>query len=109
MFYCFNQNNSGGSFQIDDRVSEYVIIEADSASEANDRAENVGIYFNGCDDERDCPCCGDRWYPAWKDEGDTSPTIYGKPVSEYDTRWVKKGTAFAYVYYKDGRKESFFS
>lgn len=107
MFYCYNQNNSGGWFQMDDEVAHYVIVEADSADEANRRAQSVGIYFNGCADGRDCDCCGDRWHEAWNDEGDAEPVIYGKPVSEYQDMWAENGKPYAYVYYKDGRKESF--
>jgi hypothetical protein len=61
MFYTFIKNNSAGSYDIEDGVDECVIIEADTAGEANDRAISVGIYFNGCEDGRDCDCCGDRW------------------------------------------------
>lgn len=107
MFYCFNQNNSGGSFIVNDSVAHYVIIEANSADEANDRAESVGIYFNGCDNDYDCPCCGDRWYAVWRDDGDETPVIYGTPVKEYEDMWAGKGEPYAHVYYADGRKETF--
>lgn len=107
MFYCFNQNNSGGGFDIDDDVAHFVIIEAASADAANERAESIGIYFNGCDTGNDCPCCGDRWYPAWSDEGDETPVIYGQPVSEQSDMFTPTGDPYAHVYYADGRKESF--
>lgn len=64
MFYTYRQNNSGGSFKMDDSVDIYVIIEAPDGYSADRRAEDVGIYFNGCNTDRDCPCCGDRWYPV---------------------------------------------
>ena len=67
--YLFNQNNSGGSFDTHDLLCHRVGIEAASRQEANDTAEDIGIYFYGIEDGLDCPCCGDRWYP----------------VSEYDT------------------------
>lgn len=82
MFYTFSQNNSGGSFIEDDRVTQYVIIEANSADAANALAEVYGLYFNGCDDGRDCPCCGDRWYRTWEGEGTEHPEIYGKPAAD---------------------------
>lgn len=78
MFYTFNQNNSGGSFIEDDRVAQYVIIEANSADAANALAEVYGLYFNGCADGRDCSCCGDRWYPVYEHDGTEYPEIYGK-------------------------------
>lgn len=113
-FYTYNQNNSGGSFIINDDVTIAVIIEADSANEANNKAEEVGIYFDGCgNDGPDCPCCGDRWYRAYGDEGDEQPSIYGTPIEESTSsrysrsRWAEEGQPYAHVYYKDGTKRSF--
>ena len=62
MFFEFTQNNSGGSFQVDDKICHRLIIEADSEREATWKAEELGVYFNGCENGQDCPCCGDRWY-----------------------------------------------
>lgn len=109
MFYTYSQNNSGGSFTVDkDRgLTVYVIIEADSASEADTIAEEIGMYWNGVCEGMDCPCCGDRWYPQYGDKGEDVPTLYGTPVSEKDfggMRWVEKGMD-ACIHYKDGRKE----
>jgi len=67
-WFVFRQNNSGGSFDYDENVGIHVYIQATSAKEANNRAEAIGIYFNGCEDGRDCDCCGDRWYSLWGDE-----------------------------------------
>jgi len=47
-YYDFSQNNSGGRFHVDDNVAENVIIAARTVDEANERAEKVGIYFDGC-------------------------------------------------------------
>lgn len=60
-FYEFKQNNSGGKFIVDEKVTNRVIIEAYNPDDANDIAESLGIYFDG---DNDCPCCGNRWYPA---------------------------------------------
>lgn len=46
-------------------ITRYVIIEANSASHANERAEEIGLYFNGCRNGIDCRCCGDRWYKTY--------------------------------------------
>ena len=46
------------------KVSEHVLIEADSSDEANVIAETKGIYFDGVNSGEDCPCCGDRWLPV---------------------------------------------
>ena len=66
--YEFTQNNSGGYFEVDDKVCHRVFIEADNAMEANEIAQELGIYFDGCDKGIDCPCCGDRWYEVWDNE-----------------------------------------
>jgi len=60
-FYEFNQNNSGGSFTVNDKVCHRVIIQAHSPSEARQKALDIGIYFDGCALGLDCSCCGDRW------------------------------------------------
>ena len=63
MFYNYRQNNSSGWFQNDDKVGVNVIIEANSAKEADQLAqEKAGIYFGG---GRDCNCCEDRWSEQW--------------------------------------------
>jgi len=83
-FYTFCQNNSGGFFKgsDDSGISEYVIIEAINAQQANKKAEEIGIYFDGCSEGNDCPCCGDRWYPVSESDGYKTPLIYGKSVYE---------------------------
>jgi len=83
MWYHFSQNNSGGSFDDDDDVCENVIIQATDARHANQRAEDIGIYFNGCSNGMDCSCCGDRWSEQWDDDdGEEFPHVYGTPVEE---------------------------
>jgi hypothetical protein len=106
MFYIYDQNNSGGGFIVDDEVTYNVIIEADSADEANRKAEEIGIYFDD-NYEYDCSCCGTRWSRAWSNDGDAEPEIYGKPVAEYKEYWAKEGEPWAHVYYKDGTKRSY--
>lgn len=83
MFYEYSQNNSGGSFKINKRLCHRVVIEADSISEADAKAEKLGIYFNGVADGMDCSCCGDRWaspYDAVDIEGYKKK---GYPVNTY--------------------------
>lgn len=110
MFYTFEQNNPGGVFMISHRVAPYVIIEAQDAESANDRAENIaGIYFNGCDEDIDCNCCGDRWYKVCEDDAYETPTVYGTPVGELTGfKWAQPGEPYAHVYYMDGSKETFY-
>lgn len=111
MFYTFKQNNSGGSFDYDELsgISVNVIVEANSPSEANQLAQDIGLYFDGCNTNMDCPCCGDRWYDsAAYDGGDDVPSSYGKPLAlsqDVDTstsmKWMKGFEIF--VHYADGR------
>lgn len=78
MFYTYRQNNSGGYYI----GPSYVIVEADSSSEADFIAEQNGIYFNGVMRGRDCECCGDRWYNAWDDDATDEPMVYREPAIE---------------------------
>jgi hypothetical protein len=79
-FYCFRQNNSGGQF-IGERD---LIIEAESAEEANEIALDNGVYFDGVEESIDCDCCGDRWYRVEEHECDVRdfPHVWGNPVEK---------------------------
>lgn len=107
MFYTYRQNNSGGKFVQDDRVGNYVIVEGDDVADANERAEAIGLYFDGCSHGMDCGCCGDRWNPAYG-EGSAQPTIYGQTFKEFedslDFVMVEKKVTI-HTHYKDGRHE----
>ena len=69
MWYEFSQNNSGGVFDIDDEkgIGPTVWIETDNAEHANKRALDIGLYFDGVAEGKDCGCCGDRWQEAYED------------------------------------------
>lgn len=92
-WYHFDQNNSGGSFDIDACVDKSVYIQAYDAESANNIAESVGIYFDGCDAGLDCECCGDRWSRLyWDEDGHEVPTCYGKPVTcDFDSKFYPYG------------------
>lgn len=82
-FYEYTQNNSGGHFEVSEKLCHRLFIEADSYSESESIAEDLGVYFNGVDDGFDCGCCGDRWYSG--DEVDLSEiNENGYEVSVYD-------------------------
>ena len=100
-FYTFSQNNSGGNFIIDDDVAEYVIIEADNGDEALNIAENVGLYFNGVLEGKDCPCCGDRWSTCYSKYDE--PMIWGNKdlIAELKDTWSYKSDI---IYYKNDKK-----
>lgn len=108
MWYEYSQNNSGGNHVYDDNLglSERVFVEADSAKEADEYAESIGIYFDGVDDGIDCDCCGDRWYPqvSWygaEDEGRTLDELRETINTVLKYRWRTNGNAI-YVHFKDG-------
>ena len=65
MFYLFEQNNSGGSFVVNDKLCHRLFIEADSEYEAVEKAEELGCYWDGVAYGLDCSCCGDRWCKDW--------------------------------------------
>jgi len=71
-WYHFNQNNPGGSWDIDDKIDKNVFIQAHSHYEANGLAQDIGIYFDGVENGLDCRCCGNRWTHAY-DEIDYLP------------------------------------
>lgn len=79
-WFCYRQNNSGGSFCHDPEagVGIVVFIEANNADQASARAQDIGIYFDGVREGRDCECCGDRWNEPWHDDGDDVPMLYGE-------------------------------
>jgi hypothetical protein len=74
-FYSFDQNNSGGSYDVDEEqgIDCHVFIQAFDAEHANSRACDIGIYFNGVEENKDCECCGDRWHPCSESDGYTNP------------------------------------
>lgn len=107
MFFTFTQNNSGGSFAIDNDVAQFVIVEADSYLEANEKAEDAGLYFSGVTAGLDCHCCGDRWYPQWSDkEGTTEPLIYDRAPEMHRPNFALEGEYYCHIYYMDGFKRS---
>ena len=110
-FYTFRQNNSGGVFDCNNDLSVFVIIEADTAEEANDKAASLGIYFDGVRKGWDCDCCGDRWFETDEYEKTPEPKIYGWTPSEYVNRqdtvlWGNTGREIV-THYKSGQKEWF--
>lgn len=110
-FFTYNQNNSGGGFAVDEAagIAEFVIIEAATANQANGRAVDIGLYFDGVAGGEDCDCCGDRWSGAWSDERGTEvPEVYDKPVLSRDYvnryRWTSPE---GFIHYLDGRVVEF--
>ena len=105
-FYTFDQNNSGGSFIHDPDlgIGYVVVIEAESQDKAIEKAESIGLYFNGVVEGYDCPCCGDRWYLPWTDNAKELPEHCGvileaaEDGDELDSEWGIN----SYIHYADG-------
>lgn len=100
-WYCFNQNNSGGIFDVDDKVCHNLFIEAESFNNAVTKAEELGCYWDGVSKGIDCPCCGDRWSQWDRDPIDLDKynknglvvyvydDIYPDTVGEWNKRYGK--------------------
>lgn len=106
MFFTFYQNNSGGSFTIDEAkgIGKEVIIEALNSEDANALAVARGLYFNGVGCEIDCGCCGDRWSECHGD-GSPFPKIFEQNVTDgvYPSPFRPWDEAVSFVHYLDGR------
>jgi hypothetical protein len=81
-YYHYSQNNSGGDFVFDEDLTLNVVIEAESTEHADERAERLGIYFDGVPKGRDCECCGDRWDRTFEHDGRDFPHVYGESVAD---------------------------
>lgn len=61
-YFVFEQQETGGYYDIDENTPYYYLIEASSNKDANRIAsEKTSIYFDGVVKGVDCECCGDRW------------------------------------------------
>jgi len=87
-YYIFRQNNSGGNFKVNDDLSIFVFIEANSAKEADSIAESKGIYFDGIETGLDCKCCGSRWHEAY--DVYTIDEIYDMAIERFYIRYLVK-------------------
>lgn len=107
-YYQFSQNNTGGVFEYDKNLSNYVMIEAESSDKANSLALSIGIYFDGCNEGIDCSCCGDRWYKASEDDGYSEPLVYGRKMNNKDIWFPEKNGRYAVIHKLDGTIEELF-
>ena len=62
-FYEFKQNNSGGSFDINEDVSITIVIETMSFQDAVDK-----FFILTENQSASCPCCSKRWQIDEEDE-----------------------------------------
>lgn len=105
-WFKFDQNNSGGSFDFDDKLTHRLFIEADTEEEAEAKAFEMGVYYNGCENGLDCPCCGDRWYGCEELKAKDFEYSGTKTVEEYaehlakNYSWLKPDVR---LFYKNGQ------
>lgn len=110
-FWLWDQHNSGGAFIMDDDLAHRVYIEADSFEEAEAKAMDLGVYYEGVAEGYDCDCCGDRWYRPtelkfpiqWNEQR----AFYDvEPYAEYLKKMYGWGPIDYHIYYKDGSKKT---
>ncbi len=107
-WFHFSQNNSGGSFVVDDKLASRLFVQEENADRAVSFAENLGVYFDGVNQGRDCPCCGDRWYyphiinfPLRYSEMNIFETV--EEYAQFMANEYGWTTPDAYIYYKNGQ------
>lgn len=102
-FFEFDQNNSGGYFDVDENVCHRVIIEA------NDRDHAVSIFEPMIENESpSCDCCGNRW-SFYCDEVDLSE--YGNDIEQYCQEMANRygwTSPDSRIHYLDGTKKEIF-
>lgn len=85
-WYGAHQNNSGGSYVIDDAVAQWVFVQAASAADAQVRMEEI-TERSGYDW---CECCGRRWYFDFDEsDGHPEPMVFDEPMrSRAEDYWT---------------------
>lgn len=84
-WFEFHQNNSGGYYEEDENVCEFVYIQAHNAREAIEKAKRF------CDNSNSCRCCGDRWsFYVCDGDGTDAPMLYGEPLETYNSGFLLK-------------------
>ena len=97
-FFSYRQNNSGGYFLYDDGIAVNVIIQAENHADADAKAKQIGLYFDGMASGNDCECCGNRWNRADESDGHPFPHSYGSKIDVSDVNQDSYAIHFA-----DGR------
>ncbi len=92
VYYRYTQNNSNGCFV----GAQYVIVDAATAERAEVLALGAGVYFDGVEAGRDCPCCGDRW-TRYVDEYATE----AEALASIDASRRREGDSDVYVVVRD--------
>lgn len=90
--FIFDQNYSQGDCKtIPERgINKFVIIQAYNANDANLKAEEIGLYFDGVYNGIDKPTDGDRWFEV---EDDNWLDIFG----HNNNTWVTNDNYFHFM------------
>lgn len=113
-FYLIEQNNSGGYYQIYDKLCRKLIIQAEDNKLALEKAEALGCYWGGAKKGIDCSCCGDRWESRTNliELGDLYNSIeeYAQSVSNEAIRIKDKNKdkPVTRIFYANGEVKEFF-
>lgn len=103
-FYTFYQNRINGcGYEVDEEehTSRYVIIEADSADDANQRARQIGMAWDG------------RWPKVGEASSDDTPSVFSEPVGTLEQPPDRFNIAteldkpLITIHYQDGHIETF--
>jgi hypothetical protein len=101
-FYELSQNNSGGKFTVNEQLCHRLIIETEDERKAIHKAEELGCYWDGVEDGRDCSCCGDRWYKSADEINLQKYKEKGYPAYEYFHKGNMKSVVEATWFQKYG-------
>lgn len=101
--YRFRQTNSGGFFHYTEDLDKNVYIQATSTYEANGRAEELGIYFDGCRSGQDCNCCGDRWDEAEEYRAIESSEEFVERL-KWDAEYMEANSIICIIHTIDGKR-----
>lgn len=104
-FYTYLQEKTNGYFITNEQkgIGKVVIIEETSAERANNKAEQINLYFNGVELGIDSPYYGDRWYRCNEWNGEKEPMVNGLCVNDYRDTFKYDG----YIHYINGTIENF--
>lgn len=106
-WYEYTQNNSGGGFDHDAEagIGYAVWVQARNSTEADQRAQAIGLYFDGVAKDMDCSCCGDRWSAkgdyGWDDGQLSEPFVYAGRWGGADENGLRWGLP-TYAHRYDG-------
>lgn len=97
-YFTYNQNNSGGYFIRNDEVADYVIIQASSAKEADEKMSDISY-----DHDSYCQCCGERWWiDSDESDGKDGPMVYKDDIRDSFEVNFDANNAYALIYNIDG-------